>query len=226
MSSSSNPTFPVQIPFVSLLPATPLDDEIKALAVLMYNKPFHSPADMAILKTKHGSWKDAHEAYTNELKANYIDSNKTDKDSFNKLHAMHRMLISTPESVKAEYLQLKAMQSLDIVALDWPSLCAMADPELMARAGLAAGMKSCCWNCGKRPAGAISVDHTCSADNGDDDGATTNIGTKTDDTGTHTGLLTCSKCEKAAYCSRECQAASWWHHKRSKKNEFACFKEE
>jgi hypothetical protein len=188
-------TFPMQIPFLSMLPVE--DEEIKCLAVLMHNKPFGKPSDMSVLKTECGSWKAAHEAFTNELKTKYLDSNKTDQQSYNILHAMHRMMTSTSESVKEEYLQLKKMHAnLDIVSLDWPSLCALADPELMARAGMAGGMRACCWTCGGR-AGPDTPP-----------------------------LLTCSKCEKATYCSRDCQVASWWHHKRTKKNDLACLKED
>lgn len=35
-------------------------------------------------------------------------------------------------------------------------------------------------------------------------------------------LLKCGKCLKASYCSRECQEAAWWHHKRTSTREFAC----
>ena len=188
----------MQIPFLSQMPEDDHSDEIKCLAVLMHNKPFRSPADMSVLKTECGSWKAAHEAFTTELKTKYIESNKTDQNSYNILHAMHRMMTSTPDSVKKEYLQMKEIQHLNIVSLDWPSLCAMADPELMEAAGMAAGMKSCCWNCGRRP------------DKGPDSNP----------------ILTCSKCEKALYCSRDCQVASWWHHKRTKKNDLACSKED
>lgn len=150
---------------------------------------------MAALKAECGSWKAAHEVFTNELKAKYLDSNKTDQHSYNVLHAMHRMMNSTSESVKEEYLQLKKLQNLEIVSLDWPSLCVLADPEMMAAAGMGEGMKSCCWHCGKRP-----EEGEC--------------------------LLKCGKCEKASYCSKECQVSSWWHHKRTKKNDLSCSKEE
>lgn len=193
--SGGSITFPLQIPFLSQMPEDETSEELKCLALLMLNKPFRCPADMSALKSKSGSWKAAYKEFSDELKAKYLDSNKTDQNSYNILHCMHRMLTSTSESVKEEYLQLKKVQHLEIVSLDWPSLCAMADPELMQAAGMERGIKSCCYNCGKRP-------------------------------GPDANLLTCSKCEKATYCSRDCQVASWWHHKRTKKNDLACSKED
>ena len=71
------------------------------------------------------------------------------KTAFGNLQAMHEMLNANAASKKREWQALKERQNgVDIVTLEWLSLCWTAERECMIRNGLSQGMKSCCWNCG------------------------------------------------------------------------------
>lgn len=137
-------SFVVQIPLLSALPEE--DNELKCIAQLLHNKPFTSLDEILAMKTEFGSWKNAHASFCAQLASQGAES--TD---MHRLLGMRRMAEGTPESMKAEYAAFKAANPAhDVVTIDWPTLASLVDRDLMDKAGMSGGMKSCCWQCGKR----------------------------------------------------------------------------
>lgn len=172
---------------------TEKDRELFSMIQVMYFVPFEGSDGIKSLKGGYNSWADALQALKDELSTNAEKHHDT--KSFERLTDMQRMARSTSKSMKIEFKEANNEENLKIVTMSWPDTCMMTDSTLLQEYGFESA----------ETVYGVQCKNYC-----------WNCGKR------NCKLLACGKCQKALYCSKECQASSYWHHKRTTSLPYAC----